>query len=77
MFTAVIDKDLCDRAPGCPARRVCPRGAIVPIPGGAYPSSEGYTVQTERCTGCGVCVRVCPTGAVRMESAIVTAGKEI
>ena len=70
MFTAVIDKDLCDRAPGCPARRVCPRGAIVP-------GSEGYTVQTERCTGCGVCVRVCPTGAVRMESAIVTAGKEI
>lgn len=59
-----IENDSCDRSPGCPARRVCPRGAIVPVPGGPYPGSKGYTVLQERCTGCGVCARVCAGGAV-------------
>ncbi|GAB4281502.1 MAG: hypothetical protein Kow0056_16940 [Coriobacteriia bacterium] len=74
MFTANIDTDLCDRSPGCPARRVCPRGAIVPVPGGAYPGAEGYMVQQDRCTGCGVCVRVCPTGAVTLKTVQPTPG---
>jgi NAD-dependent dihydropyrimidine dehydrogenase PreA subunit len=69
MLTAAIDTARCDRSPGCPVRRVCPRGAVQPIPGGTYPGAEGYAVDASRCTGCGVCVRVCPTGAVTMQTA--------
>ncbi|MBE0476914.1 MAG: 4Fe-4S binding protein [Coriobacteriia bacterium] len=59
-----IDAGVCDRSPGCPVRRVCPRGAVVPVEGGAYPGADGYTVEEQRCTGCGICVRHCPAGAV-------------
>ncbi|MFA5843796.1 MAG: 4Fe-4S binding protein [Coriobacteriia bacterium] len=61
---AHIDTARCDRSPGCPARRLCPRGAIVPLPGGRYPGGNGYTIEMARCAGCGVCVSACPTGAV-------------
>jgi len=61
-----IDNHSCDRSPGCPARSVCPRGAIVPVDGGLYPGANGYTVLQEKCTGCGVCARVCAGGAVRI-----------
>jgi Fe-S-cluster-containing hydrogenase component 2 len=57
MTTVTIDQYRCDRQPGCPARRVCPKGAIVPAAG-------GYTVIEEKCTGCGVCMRACPMNAV-------------
>jgi Fe-S-cluster-containing hydrogenase component 2 len=60
-----IDNALCDRAPGCPSARVCPTGAIVPAPGGAYPGANGYTVVDELCRGCLVCARVCAGGAVQ------------
>lgn len=59
MPTVTIDQNRCDRQPGCPARRACATGAIVPHEG-------GYTVDREKCTGCGACVRVCPTGAVNL-----------
>jgi Fe-S-cluster-containing hydrogenase component 2 len=61
-----IDNNQCDRSPGCPSRRVCPRGAIVPIEGGRYPGANGYTVVEERCSGCGVCMRVCAGGACQI-----------
>ncbi|MHB1136045.1 MAG: ATP-binding protein [Coriobacteriia bacterium] len=60
-----IDAVSCDRSPGCPARRACPRGAIIPIAGGSYPGALGYTIDEERCTGCAICARYCPGGAVR------------
>lgn len=60
-----IDNHLCDRSPGCPARRVCPSGAIVPVAGGRYPGANGYSVDEEKCAGCGVCVMYCAGGAVR------------
>jgi Fe-S-cluster-containing hydrogenase component 2 len=66
MTVAAIENNSCDRSPGCPARRVCPRGAIVPIGGGRYPGDNGYTVIEDKCTGCGVCARVCAGGAVRL-----------
>ncbi|HSK48139.1 MAG TPA: 4Fe-4S binding protein [Coriobacteriia bacterium] len=66
MTTVRIDIPTCDRSPGCPAKRVCPRGAIVPVSGGRYPGANGYTVIEEKCSGCGVCVRACPMGAVRL-----------
>jgi len=59
-----IDNHRCDRSPGCPSARVCPRGAIQPVPGGVYPGANGYTVKEELCTGCGICARVCAGGAV-------------
>lgn len=64
MLAVRIENAMCDRSPGCPSRRVCPRGAIVPVQGGAYPGANGYTVIEERCTGCGICARVCAGGAV-------------
>ncbi len=64
MTTYHIDLSICDRSPGCPARRACPQGAIVPVEGGAYPGGAGYTVIEERCTGCGACMRACPARAV-------------
>lgn len=62
-----IENTRCDRSPGCPARRACPRGAIIPIAGGAYPGANGYTVIEDKCTGCGVCARVCAGGAVNLQ----------
>lgn len=61
-----IENALCDRSPGCPSRRVCPTGAIVPIEGGPYPGSNGYQVIDELCRGCAVCARVCAGGAVQL-----------
>jgi Fe-S-cluster-containing hydrogenase component 2 len=66
MASIHIDNRSCDRSPGCPARRVCPFGAIVPVAGGPYPGANGYTVDDDRCAGCGDCVRVCAGGAVRL-----------
>lgn len=66
MTTVRIDNAACDRSPGCPARRVCPRGAIVPVAGGSYPGANGYTVLEDKCSGCGVCARVCAGGAVHL-----------
>lgn len=66
MTTFAIDQERCDRSPHCPARRVCPKGAIIAAPGGAYPGASGYTVREDACAGCGLCMRVCPTGAVRI-----------
>ena len=57
MSTVTIDQSRCDRQPGCPARVVCPKDAIVVQNG-------GYTVLEDKCSGCGVCMRVCPMGAV-------------
>lgn len=62
-----IDNAACDRSPGCPSRRVCPTGAIVPVEGGPYPGANGYKVIDELCRGCAVCVRVCAGGAVRFQ----------
>jgi Fe-S-cluster-containing hydrogenase component 2 len=62
-----ISNSRCDRSPACVAARVCPRDAIVPVRGGAYPGAEGYSVVKERCAGCAVCVMACPFGAVTLE----------
>ncbi|MBI5231739.1 MAG: 4Fe-4S binding protein [Coriobacteriales bacterium] len=59
-----IDTQRCDRSPACPAVRVCPRGAIRPVAGGGYPGANGYEVVQELCSGCGICARACPGGAV-------------
>lgn len=59
-----IDNSRCDRSPGCPARRICPKGAIVPVLGGEYPGANGYAVDQDLCAGCGICARFCAGSAV-------------
>lgn len=66
MQDVTIDNGQCDRSAGCPSRRVCPTGAIIPVDGGVYPGANGYTVIDSLCRGCGVCVRVCAGGAVHV-----------
>lgn len=68
MTTFRIEGTVCDRSPHCPVKRVCPAGAVAPLPGGAYPGANGYTIDETRCAGCGVCVRSCPGGAVVIDN---------
>jgi len=59
---ATIDPARCDRSPACPARRVCPQGAV---------SRSGWgpwEIDPQLCTGCGACIRVCPTGAISINA---------
>jgi ferredoxin len=60
MALVTVIRERCDNSPFCPAKRVCPRGAIVP-------DGQAYRVDQEKCTGCGVCVRACPMGAVTLK----------
>lgn len=60
MPLVTIADALCDNSPFCPARRSCPKTAIVPNGG-------SYMVQEEKCTGCGACIRVCPMGAIQFK----------
>ena len=41
----------------------CPDLAIVRVPG-------GYSVLTDYCKGCGICVKECPTGSMTMREEI-------
>ena len=41
-----------------PCARACPEDALLPRKGG------GVILKTERCTGCGTCVKACPFGAI-------------
>ena len=74
MQVATIENATCDRASGCPVVRVCPSNAVGPAPGGAYPGANGWLVDEETCTGCGVCVRVCPTRSLSMHARAGTVG---
>jgi Fe-S-cluster-containing hydrogenase component 2 len=64
MGLAVVDEYMCDRNPGCPARRLCPNGAFLRTAEGERPGA--WRVDESLCTGCGVCVRACPMGAVTL-----------
>jgi Fe-S-cluster-containing hydrogenase component 2 len=63
-MVATIDAAACDRSPACPARRVCPRGAVQRLADGPFVGS--YGVNADLCTACGVCVSACPARAVSM-----------
>ena len=55
-FVALIDRDECAACGVCADER-CPMKAIVEEDG-------SYKVLPERCIGCGVCTKTCPTGAI-------------
>ncbi len=67
---AQLSTDRCDNSPFCAALRSCPQGAII-----KKGKSEGLlgmfgggtiAIDPEKCTGCGLCVRYCPHGAITM-----------
>lgn len=62
---AVVHAGKCDRSPFCPVKRVCPAGAVMQARKGFF-KAEAPVVVDEKCTGCGLCVKVCPMGAVRI-----------
>ena len=57
-FFAEIDQDTCAACGVCADER-CPMDAIVEQDG-------SYSVQPERCIGCGVCVPTCPTESITL-----------
>jgi electron transport complex protein RnfB len=57
-FVARIDRDECAACGVCADER-CPMKAITEENG-------SYNVLPERCIGCGVCTRTCPTGAINL-----------
>jgi NAD-dependent dihydropyrimidine dehydrogenase PreA subunit len=71
---ARIDPARCDRSPGCPVSRVCPKEAVVleraaatghtPTSGSLSRSRPVWTVDERKCTGCLLCARYCPQQAV-------------
>lgn len=65
MATFYIELDSCDRSPGCPAARSCPQGALKPVPGAARIGANGYFIDEDLCTSCGICYRTCRGGAVK------------
>jgi Fe-S-cluster-containing hydrogenase component 2 len=69
---ACIDPSKCDGSPACPAKRACPQKAISQEgTKGLFSFLGGGTTKVDaaKCTGCSVCVRFCPHGAI-----ILTAG---
>lgn len=55
----VIDERRCPQNHPCPARRICPVGAI---------SQNGFdlpVVDEEKCIKCKKCVMYCPMGAIQ------------
>lgn len=75
---AFIDPEKCDRSPMCPAMRFCPQQAIYQkeAPGGRSSLGAGRfgggisTVDPSKCTGCTICMRYCPRGAIKMQEAV-------
>jgi len=54
-----FNQGLCDLNPYCPAARACPKGAL-------FVDKKTFrpTVDSDECSGCGVCLSSCPRGAV-------------
>ena len=59
-MTAYVQAAYCPQNHPCPSVRICPLGALI---------QNGYDaplVDEEKCTGCGKCIRFCPTGAIQI-----------
>ena len=56
----LIDYRACDDSPHCGSARACSHGAIT-----YNPSRKKIEVDNSKCTDCAICVRYCPSGAVK------------
>jgi len=52
----------CIKHQTCPAAAACPMQALVQKKSGDYPN-----VDEEKCVSCGLCVSLCPNGALSLE----------
>jgi len=59
----LIDRAVCVGCERCEAGLVCPTKAI---------AEHGIGIDTSLCTGCGMCVKACPYGAIRKVEAVLT-----
>jgi len=66
MKKAVLDITRCDRSPFCPAKRVCPTGAIIQVEKGFTPKAT-IKIINSKCIGCSKCVVACGLGAISMQ----------
>lgn len=57
-----LDKARCDSKPFCPAKGMCPEGAIEFKRTGFI--FGDIVINDRKCIGCGRCVSVCPHGAL-------------
>jgi MinD superfamily P-loop ATPase len=57
-FVATIDQESCEACGVCKDER-CPMDAIVEV-------DDVYSVEDQRCIGCGVCTVTCPTESVTL-----------
>jgi len=60
MVEIKVIKEKCPSNHRCPAVQVCPVGALI------EKGFEPPTIDDEKCTKCGKCTRVCPTGALTL-----------
>ena len=60
-MAAIVDERLCARENPCPAVRICPYEAL------AQEGDAAPVVDEEKCEDCGLCVKACPKGALRIE----------
>jgi heterodisulfide reductase subunit A-like polyferredoxin len=67
MRYAYVDQNICDRSPLCPASRSCKFGAFKLERKGLF--QVEINVDKDKCTGCGVCTRYCPHGAIKLVNA--------
>lgn len=64
MKIAKIDENICDRSPFCPAGRSCRFGAFNVEMVGFF--QVKINIDENKCTGCSVCTRYCPHGAIKL-----------
>ena len=62
---AKINTNICDQSPFCPVVKACSVNAITQEKSGFF-KAKTPVVDHDICTGCGVCTRYCPHGAVKI-----------
>ena len=74
MNKAYIETKKCDSSPMCPARRSCPEKAISQEKLGFLRRGVAV-VDPEKCVSCGLCLKMCPHGAIAMRGPSTTGPK--
>ncbi|MHB1651544.1 MAG: 4Fe-4S binding protein [Desulfitobacteriaceae bacterium] len=67
MKIAYVNPAKCDRSPMCPSRRSCPSKAMTQEKLG-FLTRGPAVVDTDLCSGCGTCIKMCPHGAISLKN---------